>query len=149
MEIGKTTSSYDLETAFSSQTEWRHLETEDFERVKNQLTGAIQQVPPTHSAIKVGGERAYKKARVGREVKIDPRSVYIHDFTISTEKLPEIEFEITCSKGTYIRTLANDFGKELGVGAYLKKLTRTKVGEYSLSDAFELEDFINQHHESS
>ncbi|MBC6409675.1 MAG: tRNA pseudouridine(55) synthase TruB [Ekhidna sp.] len=149
MEIGKTTPSYDLETVFNSQTEWQHLEKVDFENVKNELTGDIQQVPPDYSAIKVNGERAYKKARANREVKINTRSVLISDFTISTEKLPEIGFKVTCSKGTYIRTLANDFGKKLGVGAYLKKLTRTKVGEYNLSDAFELEDFIDQHYEGN
>ncbi|MDE0470479.1 MAG: tRNA pseudouridine(55) synthase TruB [Ekhidna sp.] len=149
MEIGKTTPSYDLETAFNGQAHWQHLVKEDFERVKNELTGTIQQIPPAYSAIKVDGERAYKKARDNREVKIDPRSIHIYDFTISTERIPEIDFEVTCSKGTYVRTLAHDFGEKLGVGAYLKKLTRTKVGDYDLDDALEIEEFIDQQHEDS
>lgn len=149
IEIGKTTPSYDLETAFDSESDWSHLKEVDFENARSRLSGEIQQVPPAHSAVKVEGERAYKRARANKEVKIEPRQVTISEFKISTDTLPEIPFEVCCSKGTYIRTLAHDFGAELGVGAYLKKLVRTKVGDYSLSDAFELDDFIKQHNEGN
>ena len=149
IEIGKTTPSYDLETEFNSESIWDHLKKEDFERATVKLSGAIQQIPPAHSAIKVGGERAYKKARANKEVKLKPREVHISSFKISINELPEVHFEVSCSKGTYIRSLAHDFGIELGVGAYLKKLVRTHVGDYSLSDAFELEDFLKQHHEGN
>ena len=148
-EVGKTTPSYDLETEFDSHTDWSHLLREDFERARDHLTGEIQQVPPAYSAIKVDGERAYNRARARKEVKLDPRPVLIRDLQISTSQLPEVSFEVSCSKGTYIRTLAHDFGRELGVGAYLKELVRTKIGSYHLANAFELEDFIKQHHEGN
>jgi len=149
IEIGKTTPSYDLETAFDSESRWEHLKKKDFERARMLLTGNIQQVPPAHSAIKLGGERAYKKARANKEVKLEPRSVFISKFKISTDHLPEVSFEVSCTKGTYVRSLAHDFGIGLGVGAYLKKLVRTKVGDYNLSDALELDDFIRQYHEGN
>lgn len=149
IEIGKTTPSFDLETEFDSETDWSHLKEEDFKRAKDSLTGAIQQVPPAHSAIKIEGERAYKKARKNKEVKMEPRSVNISEFEIDTSSLPDIKFSVTCSKGTYIRSLAHDFGKELGVGGYLKKLIRTRVGEYQLSDAVDLNEFIRQHNEGN
>lgn len=147
IEIGKTTPSYDLETEFDSESDWSHISLEDIERVKGELTGVLSQLPPAHSAVKIGGERAYKKARKNKEVKLEPRQVYIHSFEVKPN-LPEIGFEVSCSKGTYIRSLAHDFGHKLGVGGYLKKLVRTSVGDYKLSDATELEDFIRQHHES-
>lgn len=147
IEIGKTTPSYDLETEFDSESDWSHISLEDIERVKGELTGELSQLPPAHSAVKIGGERAYKKARKNKEVKLEPRKVNIHSFEV-TPNLPELEFEVRCSKGTYIRSLAHDFGRELGVGGYLKKLVRTSVGDFKLSDATELEDFIRQHNES-
>ena len=149
IEIGKTTPSYDLETDFNSQSDWDHLNEEDFERVRALFLGNIEQIPPAHSAIKVGGERAYKKARANKEIKLEPRKVHISAFRISTHRLPEVSFEVSCSKGTYIRTLAYDYGRGLGVGAYLKKLVRTSIGEFSLSNASELSDFIKQHDEGN
>jgi len=149
IEIGKTTPSYDLETEFDSETNWEHLDKSDILEARLKFIGSIAQIPPAHSALKVDGERAYKKARKNKEVKLEPRQVTIHDFEIRTNNLPEVEFDVTCSKGTYIRSLAYDFGKELGVGAYLKKLVRTSVGEYKLQDAYELEEFIKQHHENN
>ncbi len=149
IEIGKTTPSYDLETAFDSDSTWENLNESDFERARSRFIGELEQIPPTHSAIKVQGERAYKKARKNKEVKMEPRKVTIDHFNISLDQLPEIPFEVGCSKGTYIRSLAHDFGQALGVGAYLKKLVRTSVGEYHLSDASELEELINQHNGGS
>ena len=148
-EIGKTTPSYDLETESDSSTEIGHLIDEDFERARKSLEGDISQVPPAHSAVKVNGERAYKKARKNKEVKLEPRLVTIKKFTIDTTSPPEIPFEISCSKGTYIRSMARDFGNELGVGAYLKKLVRTEVGPYKLSEAEDLETFIKTHNEGN
>ncbi|MFK7952048.1 MAG: tRNA pseudouridine(55) synthase TruB [Ekhidna sp.] len=145
IEIGKTTPSYDLETEFDSESDFSHLIESDFIRVKEELTGALSQIPPAHSAIKVGGERAYKKARKNQEVKMEPRAVNIHSFDMNIENVPEIRFDVRVSKGTYIRSLARDFGAKLGVGGYLKKLIRTSVGEYQLSDAHELDEFINQY----
>lgn len=145
IEIGKTTPSYDLETEFDSEKDWSHITTEDLNRAKDKLSGPQQQVPPAHSAIKVDGERAYKKARKNKEVKLEPRSVTIHQFEVEVDELPEVKFKVECSKGTYIRSLAHDFGQELGVGGHLKKLVRTSVGEYQLSDAVDLDEFIRQH----
>ncbi len=142
IEIGKTTPSFDLETEFDSEKDFSHLREADLLKVKEELTGALSQIPPAHSAIKMGGERAYKKARKNIEVKMEPRSVYIHSFEIGTENLPEVSFITRVSKGTYVRSLARDFGEKLGVGGYLKKLVRTSVGDYQLSDAHELDEFI-------
>lgn len=147
IEIGKTTPSYDLETEFDSSADWSHLNDSDFDKAQQLLSGPIEQIPPAHSAIKVGGERAYKKARKNKEVKLEPRKVEIKRFDIDYSKAPEIHFSVACSKGTYIRSLAHDFGKALGVGGYLKKLVRTSVGDYSLLDAHDLEEFIRQHNE--
>lgn len=149
IEIGKTTPSYDLETTFDSETDWSDVTNDQFEEARKKLTGDIQQIPPAHSAIKVGGERAYKKARKNKEVKLEPRSLTIHDFQLDYSNLPEVKFEVSCSKGTYIRSLAHDFGQLIGVGAYLKKLVRTSVGEYQLSDAVDLDEFVRQHNAGS
>lgn len=149
IELGRTTPSYDLETEFDSETDWSHITSSDLEEARNAFLGQISQIPPAHSAVKVGGERAYKKARKNKEVKLEPRMLTIHDFEIDSSSLPEVKFKVSCSKGTYIRSLAHDFGQKLGVGGYLKKLIRTSVGEYQLSDAVDLEEFIRQHNESN
>lgn len=148
-EVGKTTPSFDLETDFDSENAINHLSDADFERARNSLLGLIKQVPPAHSAVKINGERAYKRARQKKEVKLEPREVTIHDFVIDSNDLPNVSFQIKCSKGTYIRSMARDFGEQLGVGAYLKQLIRTQVGPYRLEDAYELDAFIKMNHESS
>ncbi len=149
IEIGKTTPSYDLETEFDSETQWNHITDKELEEARSQFLGEISQVPPAHSAVKVDGERAYKKARKNKAVKLEPRILTIRAFEIDYAHLPEVKFKVACSKGTYIRSLAHDFGQKLGVGGYLKKLVRTSVGDYQLSDAVDLDDFIRQHNESS
>lgn len=149
IEVGKTTPSYDLETPFDTAQEWGHVMPKDIEEARRALTGDILQVPPAHSAVKINGVRAYKKARAQKEVHIEPRAVRIYSFHVSSENLPEVDFEVSCSKGTYIRSLAHDFGEKIGVGAYLKKLVRTRIGEYRLEDAYELADFIKAHHENN
>ncbi|VXD12803.1 tRNA pseudouridine(55) synthase TruB [Marinoscillum sp. 108] len=140
--IGKTTPSYDLETDFDSETDISHLTKEDLQAAALKLTGPIAQVPPAHSAVKVNGERAYKKARKNIEVKLDPRSITIHEFQLLKVEGADVHFHISCSKGTYIRSIARDFGEILGVGGHLSSLRRTSIGEYQVSDAEDLEAFV-------
>ncbi len=142
IELGKTTPSYDLETAFDKEFSIEHIEEQDIQNAATSLTGEIKQVPPVFSAIKVGGERVYNKARRKENVKLDPRSVTIHEFEITKIAMPEVHFRVVCSKGTYIRSLARDFGVILESGAYLKSLRRTKIGEYSVDDADDIDQFI-------
>lgn len=149
IEIGKTTPSYDLETEYDSENPWDHVSVDQLDQTRLKFVGPISQIPPAHSAVKVGGERAYKKARKNKEVRLEPRNVTIHHFEINIANLPEVSFEVGCSKGTYIRSLAHDFGQELGVGAYLKKLVRTSIGAYKLEDALDLDEFIKKHNEGN
>lgn len=140
--LGKTTPSIDLETDFDSETSFDHLSEDDLNQALSNFQGVIQQVPPIYSAVKVDGERLYKKARKGKEVTIKAREVSIHSFELKRITFPEIDFKIICSKGTYIRSLVRDFGKELGVGAYLKSLRRTRNGNFSVEDAYQIDDFV-------
>ncbi|MEM9324213.1 MAG: tRNA pseudouridine(55) synthase TruB [Bacteroidota bacterium] len=142
IEVGKTTPSYDLETAFDTESKWEHISDEDLLGTAHRMTGMIEQYPPAHSAVKVGGQRAYKRARANQEVVLKPRDVMIHRFELTRIAKPEVSFQIHCSKGTYIRSMANDFGRHLGTGAYLKSLRRTAIGDYRISDARALQDFI-------
>ena len=142
--IGKTTPSYDLETEFENETTIDHLTQDDLEAAAKRLTGPLDQIPPAHSAVRINGERAYKKARKNEEVKIDPRRIIIHEFALTKIEGADIHFQIACSKGTYIRSMARDFGEILGVGGHLSALRRTKIGDYSVDDADQLDDFINQ-----
>ena len=105
-----------------------------------QFTGEIMQVPPAHSAIKKDGKRVYELARQGIEVVLEPRKLTIHDFEITSFEGPEVGFRVVCSTGTYIRSLAHDFGKALGCGAYLSNLRRTKIGEFSVENAMTMEE---------
>lgn len=142
IEIGKTTPSYDLETTFDSSTSWDHITKEDIPATLEKFKGLIEQYPPAHSAVKINGERAYKKARRNEEVALKVRQVQIHKFELVKIDLPEIHFEVRCSKGTYIRSLAHDFGQALGVGAYLKSLRRTSIGDYHIDQAWNLDSFL-------
>lgn len=144
-EIGKTTPSFDLETEFDSESDFSHLPHQDIKSAVEKFLGEIIQYPPAHSAVRVDGVRAYKKARKNEEVKLRPRQVSVHSFEILDSELPEVRFRIHCSKGTYIRSIANDFGKELGVGAYLKELRRTEIGEFKVLDALTLESFLEKY----
>ncbi|MCP4457458.1 MAG: tRNA pseudouridine(55) synthase TruB [Cytophagales bacterium] len=145
IEIGKTTPSYDLETEVDSEVDVSTVTTAAIEQAKCQLTGEIEQFPPTYSAVRIDGVRAYKKARKKEEIKMRPREVTVYSFDLMKKELPEIHFRIACSKGTYIRSIANDFGKLLGVGAYLKELRRTEIGDFKSSEAFTIESFIETH----
>jgi len=138
--IGQTTPSYDLETEVSQAVDFSHLLESDLKQAALGLIGNIQQVPPLHSAIKVDGKRAYSLARKGKGVELKPREVTVSEFEITSIALPEVSFRIVCSKGTYIRSLARDFGNALGVGAYLSELCRTRIGSFKLEDALTIEE---------
>ena len=142
--LGKTTPSIDLETSFDSENDISHVTINEVIGAAEKFKGEISQIPPQYSAVKVGGERVYKKARKGIQVSIKARNVVIKAFIITKVELPEVHFKIICSKGTYIRSLVRDFGNELKTGAYLKELTRTRIGDFSLNQAFRLEDLIGQ-----
>jgi tRNA pseudouridine55 synthase len=138
--IGQTTPSHDLETLVSEAKDISSISDEVIHEAIKKFTGTIQQVPPIHSAIKVDGKRAYALARKGKDPELKPREVTVSAFEITGIQLPTVSFRIICSKGTYIRSLARDFGEELGVGAYLSKLCRTRIGQFHLKDALTIED---------
>ena len=142
--LGKTTASFDLETEVMESGDVTHLTAEQIQQATVKFIGAIQQVPPLHSAIKINGKRAYSLARKGKEAELKPREITITQFEITSIQLPEVHFRIICSKGTYIRSLARDFGQELGVGAYLSALCRTRIGAFKLEDALTLEEIAAQ-----
>jgi tRNA pseudouridine55 synthase len=142
MVLGKTTASFDLEREIEHVADPSHLDLESIQAAADTLTGDILQVPPMHSAIRKDGKRVYESARKGKTVELDPRPVRVSLFEITGVELPQINFRIICSKGTYIRSLARDLGEKLRVGAYLSGLTRTRIGSYRLEDAWELQDLI-------
>jgi len=137
--VGQTTPSHDLETEPSEKANITNLTDEVIQNATLPFIGNIEQLPPMHSAIRIGGKRAYSFARKGEEVELQPRSVEVKTFEITNINLPEVTFRIVCSKGTYIRSIARDFGKALGVGAYLSSLCRTRIGNYKLENALTLE----------
>lgn len=145
--LGQTTPSYDLETEVSEQKDISHLTVDEIASAVKSLTGKIAQLPPAHSAIKIGGKRAYKFARKGKEVELQPREVEVKEFEITSLQLPQVHFRVVCSKGTYIRSLARDLGEKLGVGAYLSQLCRTRIGTYKLENALSIEDVTPTEHE--
>ena len=140
--IGSTTPSYDLETKPNVHYPIDHINEKLILKTAKKFVGKIFQTPPMFSAIKKDGVRLYNLARQGKEIKIDKREVSIDSFEITSFNLPEISFNITCSKGTYIRSLAHDFGKELNSGAHLSELRRIKIGDYSVKDSVKVMDFI-------
>lgn len=147
IQLGAVTPTYDLESKPEQEKPYDHITDADILEATKQFTGDIEQMPPAHSAIKKKGKRAYEYARAGQEVKLDPRPVTISAFEITKIVLPEVHFRVACSTGTYIRSLANDFGKALGCGGYLKELRRTKIGEYNADDAANPEQLVAFWHE--
>lgn len=148
LKVGATTPSFDLETEEDEQFATAHITRETVENVLPSFVGAIEQVPPAYSAIKVDGKRAYKLARKGTEVELKSKMLVVKEIELMRFELPEIELRIVCSKGTYIRALARDIGKALKSGAYLKGLVRTRIGEYSIDqslDLTELADMLSAH----
>lgn len=133
--LGATTPSYDLETEVNETFPIEHISDELVRETTKQFTGEIDQKPPVFSAIKKDGKRLYEHARKGEEVEIASRKVTIHEFEITRIALPEVNFRVVCSKGTYIRSLAYDFGGALNSGAHLTALRRTKIGEYDVANA--------------
>ena len=139
--LGATTPTYDLESEPGNFKPVENINEAAITKAAIQLTGEIMQVPPAHSAIKVEGKRVYELARKGKEVKLEPRKITISEFDITKIEMPVVYFRVVCSTGTYIRSLANDFGELLGCGAYLSSLCRTRIGEYDLAGAMSIEDF--------
>ncbi|MEX0275200.1 MAG: tRNA pseudouridine(55) synthase TruB [Flavobacteriaceae bacterium] len=133
--LGATTPSYDLETEVDQYFPTTHISEEDIYRATEHFLGEIQQAPPLFSAIKKDGKRLYEFARQGKSVDIKKRPVTISEFTITGISMPEVHFRVACSKGTYIRSLAHDFGKALGSGGHLSKLRRTKIGDFNVDNA--------------
>ena len=140
--IGSTTPSYDLETKPNVHYPVDHIDEKLIFKTRKKFIGKISQKPPMFSAVKKDGVRLYKLARKGQKIKRDKRDIIIDEFKITLVELPEISFSITCSKGTYIRSIAHDFGKELNSGAHLTELRRTKIGHYSVDDSVKVMDFI-------
>ena len=146
--VGATTPSFDLETEVDAIFPTEHITAELIQEAVKQFLGEIYQKPPVFSAIKKDGKRLYEHARAGEEVEIPARKTSIHEFEITKINLPEIEFRVVCSKGTYIRSLAYDFGKALNSGAYLSVLRRTKIGNYSVENGIKPENFEQQLNQS-
>ncbi|MDX2247962.1 MAG: tRNA pseudouridine(55) synthase TruB [Bacteroidia bacterium] len=142
-KLGATTPSYDAEFPEENLTDAKHISRAEVEAALNVFRGEITQVPPAFSAVKVGGKRAYKSARVGEAVELKPRQVTIYEFTLleTAAEPPLFEARIRCSKGTYIRSIVHDLGQKLGVGAYIRELKRTAIGPHRLEAAWEIGDF--------
>jgi len=139
--FGAVTPTYDLESDPEQHKSFQHITNEMLMETTKQFTGEILQVPPAHSAIKVDGKRVYELARQGKEVKLEPRKITIKQFEITNIDLPIVGFKVVCSTGTYIRSLANDFGAALGCGGYLSSLRRTCIGAYKVEDAMSMVAF--------
>lgn len=140
--LGKTTPSYDLETEYNSDKGTEGITPEQLEEVRASFLGIQEQVPPLFSAKQIDGKRAYDYARAGIEKELKANTIEVMDFKIDATRFPEIDFEISCSKGTYIRSIAHDFGQRLGCGATLIALRRTKSGIYDIKDSRSVEDWI-------
>lgn len=138
--LGQTTPTFDMESQPDHYFSTEGITNEAMEAARLQFIGDIKQYPPKYSAIKIKGKRAFDYARSDEEIELKARDILIEDFKLSTARFPELDFEVTCSKGTYIRSLADDFGKVLGNGACLKSLRRISIGDFSVDGAWQLED---------
>ncbi len=141
VRLGQTTASADAETPVDETRDASGVTDADLAALLPQFTGDVTQIPPSYSAIKVGGERLYKKARRGEEVEVPPRVVYIAELAITGRRGDDVDIRMLCSKGTYVRALGRDIGAALGVGAHLVALRREAIGPFQASEAFELEAF--------
>ena len=142
--LGSTTPSYDLETAIDQEFPTAHITPALIHKTTAQFIGEIDQFPPVFSALKKEGKRLYEFARAGESVKINSRKVTIEEFKITKIEGLKVNFSVTCSKGTYIRSLAHDFGKALESGAHLSALRRTKIGDFSVEKAISIDTFISE-----
>ncbi len=143
ISLGGTTPSYDLETEIDKHFPTEHITPELIEKTRQKFIGKQLQTPPVFSAIKKDGKKMYEHARKGKEVKMEPREIEIKEFEILSVNLPDIKFRIKVSKGTYIRSLAYDFGKALNSGGHLSKLRRTKIGNFSVENAVTYQEWID------
>ena len=141
--LGATTPSYDLETPINMEFPINHIDEEMLQATLSKFIGTIDQQPPVFSALKKDGKRLYEYAREGTQVEVPHRKVNVHDFNLTQIDLPNVDFRVSCSKGTYIRSLANDFGKALNSGAYLTGLRRTRIGDFNIEKALSIEGFEN------
>ena len=139
--LGSTTPSFDLETQINERFEFGHIDETSIRETTKKFLGETLQTAPLFSAKKIDGVRAYKIARRGQEAEIKPNKIEISEFNITEIRMPEVDFKITCSKGTYIRSIANDFGKYLNNGAHLSVLCRTKIGSFDLNDSIDMKEF--------
>ena len=145
--IGATTATYDLESEPENKKDISHINEDDIYKTAKKLTGEILQTPPIYSAIKKDGKRAYESARAGKEIIMEPRKTTINEFEITNIHFPVIHFRVVCTTGTYIRSLAKDFGDILGCGAYLGSLCRTRIGAFTINKSLnidEAEKFIKE-----
>lgn len=142
--LGATTPTFDLESEPENFKDTSHLTEAAIKAATVQFIGAIAQLPPIHSAIKQNGKPIYLAARKGVDVKVEPRNIVIREFEITGIEMPLVHFRVVCSTGTYIRSLANDFGAALGVGGHLSKLVRTRIGEFKVEDAYQLDAFLEK-----
>ena len=142
IHIGATTPTYDIESEIDCTVPTEHITKEAMDVAKVALTGPLLQIPPIYSAIKIDGQKSYDLARRGKDVEMKARPVTIYSFDITSVKLPEIDFLVKCSKGTYIRSLAYDFGKALQSGAFLSSLRREAIGDFSVKDAFSMDEMV-------
>jgi tRNA pseudouridine55 synthase len=148
--LGKTTPSIDLETEIDQEYPTNHISEENILDCAFSFVGYSKQLPPIYSAVKLNGERLYKHARAGikeAELEIKWREINVYSFEIIEIVMPEVKFKISCTKGTYIRSIVRDFGQKLNSGAYLNSLIRTKIGEYSVENSMSIEDFQVKNHE--
>lgn len=143
IKLGVTTASYDGEKPEENHQSIVHVTEADIVNAAQEFVGSIQQVPPMYSAIKRDGKKLYEYARKGQTILRGAREIEVYEFTITDIQLPFVNFKIACSKGTYIRSIANDFGEHLGVGGFLYRLRRTQIGNYNLEDAWTIEDFTD------
>jgi tRNA pseudouridine55 synthase len=142
LKLGAITPSYDMETEEVDHKPYENLTREIIDKTLHKFVGETDQIPPLYSAVKVKGERAFDYARRGENLKLCPRKVVIKSIDIRSIELPFITIYVKCSKGTYIRALARDIGKELGCGAYITELRRTKIGDYNVKDAMTIDNFL-------
>lgn len=141
--LGKTTPSCDLETEFENEKDISHINLEDLNSAIIRFLGTVKQTPPIFSAVKIEGKRAYELAREGKSPEVKERQVFIREFLLTKIELPYIHFSVTCSKGTYIRSLARDFGEAVGVGGCLTELRRTRIGSFHVKDAITPDQIYN------
>lgn len=145
ISLGATTPSFDLETPLEFCANPSNLSNSEIIEATQQFCGSIQQVPPIYSALKIHGERAYKKARKKETAVLNPRQVEVKKFEITKIELPLIHFELVCSKGTYVRSIAHDLGQVLNVGGHLSTLRRTRIGEFKVESAWKVKNFVSSY----